>query len=656
MHLSAREAIGTKQAIGLLVCLLAAVVNVVIATHTPMTLLADAFGDDATFIRAANTLLSGNYLGDYNSATLTKGPGYSIFLALGHLTGLAASLTIALFFLTALAAFSYMVARTYGAFLAGALVFVLGALHPVLPMERFVRDSIYPAQVLLMLAAFMAAFYVFRYRPFRFGILAGLALGWFWLTREEGPWVIPGLGLLAFGGFAVAWRDGRGFRQPAYASLAIAGGLLFCNLAYITANWAAYGSFVGNEFKEKNFSRALSLLQSVRDGDQIPYVPISKSTRRVVYGVSPTFALLEKGLDPTNRPIADHGCQFYKQTCGDYAGGWFIWHFRSAAADVGAFESPETASVFFGKMADEIEAACRADRLTCEPGFLSLMPQVHPEQVRMLPTKFLHASGFLMDPARLIHDRPSSGSLDLRNFALDVLNYPRIRSTAGPGRTLILRFWWTPKAEAWPAFTVMDAAGFPAIQTLEYQAAGGRPASGPVGLTITTRCDVKCTLLVEPGPGRERLTIPLADAFDEPKTYATAYGRLLLSVNDTLPDGQESTIVPRIRGMIAAAYVPLLWVLVPLGVATMAVAAPMSLFRRAHLECAVLAASLWGLVICRLALIALIEISAFPAMNKYYLGPAIILVIPAALCSIFALFVILRSHERFPLRRYLVRA
>ena len=43
-------------------------------------------------------------------------------------------------------------------------------------------------------------------------------------------------------------------------------------------------------------------------------------------------------------------------------------------------------------------------------------------------------------------------------------------------------------------------------------------------------------------------------------------------------------------------------------------------------------------------------------MNKYYLGPAIILVIPAALCSIFALFVILRSHERFPLRRYLVRA
>ena len=153
MHLSAREAIGTKQAIGLLVCLLAAVVNVVIATHTPMTLLADAFGDDATFIRAANTLLSGNYLGDYNSATLTKGPGYSIFLALGHLTGLAASLTIALFFLTALAAFSYMVARTYGAFLAGALVFVLGALHPVLPMERFVRDSIYPAQVLLMLAA-----------------------------------------------------------------------------------------------------------------------------------------------------------------------------------------------------------------------------------------------------------------------------------------------------------------------------------------------------------------------------------------------------------------------------------------------------------------------------------------------------------------------
>lgn len=641
MRLNGRKAIATKQAIGLLVCLLAAVVNIIIATHTPLTLLADAFGDDATFIHWVGSLLSGNYLGNYSAVTLAKGPGYSVFLALGHVSGLPASLTTALLFLTALAAFSYMVVRTYGAFLAGALVFVLGALHPVLPIDRFLRDSIYPAQVLLVLAAFLAAFYVFWRRPVRFGILAGLALGWFWLTREEGPWVIPALGLLAIGGFAVAWRDGRGFRQPIYASLAIAGGLLFCNLAYFTANWAAYGSFVGNELKEENFSRALSLLQSVRDGEQIPYVPISRSTRRIVYGVSPTFALLEKSLDPTNRPIADHGCRFYKQTCGDYAGGWFIWQFRSAAANVGAFQSPATASAFFGKMADEIETACEAGRLTCKPGLLSLMPHVHSEQVRMFPAKLLQAFGLVMDPPRVVNYRPSSGSLDLRSYALDVLNHPRIQPTAGPDETLILRFWWTPKVREWPVFTVTDPAGLPATQTLEYQGAGGRQASGPVGLTITTRCDVKCILRVEPGPDRERLTVPLAEAFDKSTPYDTAYGRLLLSVKNTLPDGQVSTIIAKIRDMISQAYVPLLWTLVPLGLAAIVVAAPMSLLRRAHLEGAILAASLWGLVICRLALIALIDISAFPAISKYYLGTAIILVIPAAVCSIFSLLKIL---------------
>ena len=98
---------------------------------------------------------------------------------------------------------------------------------------------------------------------------------------------------------------------------------------------------------------------------------------------------------------------------------------------------------------------------------------------------------------------------------------------------------------------------------------------------------------------------------------------------------------------------PIAWTLLYVA---MAVAAPMALFRRAHLEGAILAASLWGLVICRLALIALIDVSAFPAMTKYYLGPAIILVIPAALCSIFSLLEILGSHERFPLRKYLARA
>jgi hypothetical protein len=77
---------------------------------------------------------------------------------------------------------------------------------------RILRDTIYYGQ---MLVAFGLLAHALLGRNIGVGLIAGLFLGWVWLTREEGLWPIPGLAILAAGGFyrAVAERGVMRFAQ-----------------------------------------------------------------------------------------------------------------------------------------------------------------------------------------------------------------------------------------------------------------------------------------------------------------------------------------------------------------------------------------------------------------------------------------------------------
>ena len=62
-------------------------------------------------------------------------------------------------------------------------------------------------------------------------------------------------------------------------------------IGFCTANWWVYGKFVGVDFKEANFQRALSAMTGVRSGETKPYVPVTAATRQQIYRVSPPSPL-----------------------------------------------------------------------------------------------------------------------------------------------------------------------------------------------------------------------------------------------------------------------------------------------------------------------------------------------------------------------------
>jgi hypothetical protein len=501
-----------------------------------MMLLTDAGGDDGLFLKLGMNIANGKWLGPFNVFSLAKGPGYPLFLAASWNTGLPVTVSQALLMIFGAGLFSFMVAKVARSAAVGLGLFVATILHPAFIMERILRDAIYTAQTYLIFGLLIGAFMVYRRYALAWGSFAGLATSWFWLTREEGVWLLPALAALI--GFS-AIRNWIVDRDLHSTLLGLAGFVVLFALGQSvvsTVNWWAYGRYQTVDVKEPNFQAALTALQSVRDGQQIPYVPVSKSTRQFIYKVSPTFAAMKPTFDPASGDQPGAGCQHYPWTCGEIAGGWFMFYLKGSAAHAGAYKSPDAAAAFFKRLATEIIGACRDKRLTCEPNPVPFMPRVTLDQVKQFPAKLWEGVRLLFTPPKWRLMGVSTGTPQQIADAVAFLNDPMsAKKAAEPENAALvkiavtIRDWWGP-----------------------------------------------------------------------------------------------------IVGWIMTA-------LLPIGLVSIILATAITFRRKTDIRLVAIAGTLWLLLFARLGLIAMIEISSFPATNKWYLGPALYLSLTASLLSVICL-------------------
>jgi len=194
------------------------------------------------------------------------------------------------------------------------------------------------------------------------GVLLGISAAAFWLTREEGIWVLPGATLLIGSAGWNSWRAGERFRPllvPMLAATVCAVGMVGTVSAM---NYRYYGWFGTVEFRAPEFLSAYGALQRPISSEQIPYVPVTRETRRKLYDVSPAFAELKlvpgrhhrtvwaaNSDDVTGRPPEDR----------EIAGGWFMWALRDAAAAAGHAHSAREALDFYSRIGRVIALAMR---------------------------------------------------------------------------------------------------------------------------------------------------------------------------------------------------------------------------------------------------------------------------------------------------------
>src|SRR5438552_8917950 len=223
----------------------------------PVVAHANASFDDRLFLALAEQILKGNWLGPYSQFTLMKGPMYSVFIAATALVRIPLPLAQHLLYLFGCALLTLALRPLFRASWQVFALFILLWWQPMSYVELdIVRQNIYTPLTLLVFAG-LCALETRRGAPARarllWGALLGISAGAFYLTREEGVWIVPGAALLLGAAVWNSWRAGEGLR-PLFVPICAA---IICAAAIVsticTLNFHYYGWFGTVEFRSREF-------------------------------------------------------------------------------------------------------------------------------------------------------------------------------------------------------------------------------------------------------------------------------------------------------------------------------------------------------------------------------------------------------------------
>ena len=254
---------------------LIAAASLFLRTGIPIFAIGNAAFDDALFIRQARYLGGGHWLGPFDNLTFLKGMFYPLFILISFILSIPLNVAEqAVYLASALLAARFALRVSNDRWLALSLFAVL-AFNPVLftwSLARVIREGLYlslsfAAVVLLMEVVFPPA-EPSRRRGLKYGVSLGLVFGAFWLTREEGVWLLPAMAVAALialaGYFRLRWRPASSWLRPVGIPLGVACLTFALTIGSVAGlNDVKYGVFITNEFSWGPFLRAYGAVSRI---------------------------------------------------------------------------------------------------------------------------------------------------------------------------------------------------------------------------------------------------------------------------------------------------------------------------------------------------------------------------------------------------------
>ena len=339
---------------------------------------ADLIHDDFLFVRLAESVAKGEWLGKFDEFTFIKGSGYPILIAIMYLLKIPLIyFQLGLYIIASLLAsyFVYLTSRSRKKtfFIVSLLIFLFNpATFDANLNFRVNRPAIYSPMCFLVLDLLLFTIYN-RKQISAKQLLAYWLLGFViflcWITREESVWLLLPIIITAL--FIIF-----DFKSKKLLLFNIAGMLIslytFTALLFSLArkNNTYYGAPILTEFQHPAFISAYGSLIRVKPEEFIPYVPVSNNTRQKISKESRLFADINQYLDgdvgtgwaivtQEEAPIEGHK--------GEIGGGWFIWALRDSVARAGYYTNINQALSFYKQLSKEVNLACEEKRLDCFP-------------------------------------------------------------------------------------------------------------------------------------------------------------------------------------------------------------------------------------------------------------------------------------------------
>jgi hypothetical protein len=631
------------------------VVFMVWSLNFPVNLFEMANVDDGLFWKLGESIARGNWLGDYDNLTLAKGPTYPMFLALNHHLGTPLPLLTACLYATSCWVILQSISRLGLGLWPRFFTYAVLLFHPGAVSTRVTRDNIYFSLVLISVAGLVRIGSMTKMSKSQLSIsfVYGSAFGFFWVTREEGVWIIPGVLLLTAGIFVASIKTRQllilrsGHFATYFSSALLVLTLISC------LNYLAYGKFVITDTNSANFKESLKSTNSVQIEEDVPFVPVPEARRQLLYRVSPAFAELEPYLENERNGWKNSGCSIYPNTCGDFAGGWWQWAFRDAVMAAGYYTSPSSADNYYRRLNVEIRDACKKGVISCNKSVIPFMPNISSSQWRELPEtvfRTAHAVLFLeqLDGVPEI----SWGSLERLNQMRKFLRMPTPNNLEV--RTTITG-WFSDKAGSWIALSCPGSDGGK-DQSIEID----RLSSTDVAVRLDDKTITnnrfsftvpkmqQCKLSLREA-GSLQIGVP-GDLREITGSRSLGFDTWLQidSMDESSSDLTDSSLdeswATRAKPAQVKTYKFLLLTFTSLGLFAFIVFMVVSLLRRQRWKLsAILASSIWIMIASRILLLALVDVSSFPTITQLYLRPIYPLMVIASVVSIHTIRVNMTS-------------
>lgn len=346
---------------------------------------AGAMHDDMVFQYIARQLLKGEWLGPYNNLTLIKGMFYPLFIAVSAVIGVPLKIAEHILYLFCSFLIARYVSRVAKQEIIGLVLFGFLTFNPIFwtnDLARVLRDGVYTSLSMALVFLVIAILFPSKSSPssktsFVVRALAtGVVAGCYWLTREEGIWLLPVLIVVALMAFIQQYKLVGlnkaiiGYIPRTILLMSLSFCLVVGGVRY--KNWCNYKLFETTEFHTASFLRAYGTITRIHQDSPRRYVVFPKDARNRAYSVSGAALELKPYLD------GDNG-NFWKQLCdlpdhSEIHSGVFVWALRDAAALSGHYKSGDEAMAFYDRLANEINTARNEGRIESLPSRVTLAP------------------------------------------------------------------------------------------------------------------------------------------------------------------------------------------------------------------------------------------------------------------------------------------
>lgn len=334
--------------------------------NLPIMAVPKGVHDDWIMVHLAETLRNGQWLGEYNDLTLTKGMFFPLYLAVCSFFHLSYLNVTALCYTVSCMLFVYGLRPLLKKAWTMGLLYLTLLWNPisysVQAFQRVYRNSISYIQVLLIFGGFLAMYFR-RKEPLKKQIIWMLSAVFgtvsFFYTREDAIWVMPFL--LVFlavylGSILGLWRKTGENGYIGKGILVLVPFLCLWLTGQLIAgqNEKYYGIRTTNELQDSGFAKMYKSMMAVKPNDDIPGVTMTREKIARMCDVCPTLKELEPYIQSSKEYWAGPGGNADTWEVRD---GWEFWILRTALAQAGYYENGTAANEICLKIRDELEAA-----------------------------------------------------------------------------------------------------------------------------------------------------------------------------------------------------------------------------------------------------------------------------------------------------------